>query len=162
MTQKNLAQKGFSLMELLIALMIIGVIATLGFKGYQRYADRARYTKAYDDIKQISMGLEQYYLANGSYPDLASWEAMVDSNSPMVKKNYISVGMPVNDPWKQPYEGNSGKGKYTLKCAGDPSDQEERPPIIYREGGNIQGGPAGAGKGDTKTAAPAPAGEAPK
>lgn len=161
MTQKNLAQKGFSLMELLIALMIIGVIATLGFKGYQRYADRARYTKAYADMKQVSEGLEQYYLANGTYPDLGSWEAMVESNSPLVKKNFISVNLSPTDPWKQPFEAKSGKGKYELKCAGDPNDLESHPPIIWKEGGNIQGGPAGSNKPDAKGAA-APAGEPPK
>ncbi|MFN8010618.1 MAG: type II secretion system protein [Holophagaceae bacterium] len=158
MTTTRQAQKGFSLMELLIALMIIGVIATLGFKGYQKYADQARYTKAYDAMRQVSEGLEKYYLAKGAYPDLGSWEAMVDSNSPLVKGNHITVNMPVNDPWNQPYEGTAGKGKYTLKCAGDPNDQETRGPIVWREGGNIQGGPAGS---RTEKGA-APAGEAPK
>lgn len=155
MNPKNQAQKGFSLMELLIALMIIGVIATMGFKGYQRYADKARYTKAFTSMKEMSEGLEQHYLANGSYPELGSWEAMVDAGSPLVKKNYISVKMPINDPWNQPYEAKSGKGKYELKCAGDPNDQETHPPIIWKEGGNIQGGPAGGGKTETKGAAPA-------
>jgi prepilin-type N-terminal cleavage/methylation domain-containing protein len=155
MNPKNQAQKGFSLMELLIALMIIGVIASLGFKGYQKFGDQARYTKAYDHIRQVSEGLEKYYMMNGSYPDLGTWEAMVDAGSPLVKGHHITVNMPVLDPWKQPYEGRSGKGKYELKCAGDPNDQELRKPIVWREGGNVQGGPGDTGKGDTKGAAPA-------
>jgi len=154
MNPKNQAQKGFSLMELLIALMIIGVIASLGFKGFQKFGDQARYTKAYDQIRQVSEGLEKYYMMNGSYPDLGTWEAMVDAGSPLVKGNHITVNMPVLDPWKQPYEGRAGKGKYELKCAGDPNDQETRGEIVWKEGGNIKGGP-GSGKGDTKGAAPA-------
>jgi general secretion pathway protein G len=155
MTKTDRAQKGFSLMELLIALMIIGVIATLGIKGYSKYADRARYTKANNDIKLVAEGLEQHYLAVGRYPEGTSWESLVGPESPLVKKNYMPANMPVNDPWGQPYEAKVTKGTYELKCAGDPNDLEERPPIV-REPGKQVGGPS-AGQ-DTKPKGDAPAG----
>lgn len=162
---KKQRQRGFSLMELLIALMIIGVIATLGIRALTGNTDKARYIQANDKMRTMSQGLDQYYMANnGKYPDLASWEAMVEPNSPLVKKNLIPANMPAKDPWDQPYEAKSGKGTYQLKCAGDPNNQAERPPITY-EPGLIVGGPTGAppaeGSGGGDKGAP-PAGEVKK
>ena len=159
-------QRGFSMMELLIALMIIGVIATLGIRAMAGNTDKARYVKANDTIRIMAEGLDQYYLAmNGKYPDFASWDAMIEPNSPLVKKNLIPANMPAKDPWDQPYEGKSGKGTYTLKCVGDPNNPDDRPAII-REPGIIQGGPSG--QAPTQGGAPAgdkgsaPAGEGKK
>jgi len=103
----------------------------------------------------VAEGLDQYYLAsNGKYPDFASWDAMVDPSSPLVKKNLIPPNVPPKDPWDQPYEGKAGKGSYTLKCVGDPNNPQERPPIT-REPGVLTGGPTGqaapeGATGDTK------------
>jgi len=140
---KTQRQRGFSLMELLIALMIIGVIATLGIRALTGNTDKARYIKAMDNLRIMSQGLDQYYMSNnGKYPDLASWDAMVEPNSPLVKKNLIPANMSPKDPWDQPYEAKSGKGTYELKCAGDPNNPGERPAIIL-EPGRLQGGPTG-------------------
>jgi len=138
-SQRRAPQRGFSLMELMIALMIIAVIATLGFKAYGKYSAKARYAKAQDTVKTVAEGLDQYYLKFGKYPDLASFEAMVDANSPLVKQNMIPVNTPGKDMWDQPYEGKSTKATYELKCLGDPTDQEDRPPFT-REPGKIGGG----------------------
>jgi len=119
-------QAGFSLLELLVAMMIIAVIATLGFKQYNKYSSQARYLKAQDTLQILGSGLDQYFLRHGRYPDLTSYESMIDANSPMVKENMIPPNMPVKDPWDQPYEASAGKGNYTLKCLGDPSGAEER------------------------------------
>lgn len=145
-------QRGFSLMELMIALMIIGVIATLGFKAYGKYSAKARYTKAQDTMKTVAEGLDQHYLKYGKYPDLGSFEAMVDANSPLVKQNMIPVNTPAKDMWDQPFEGKSTKATYELKCLGDPTDQEDRPPFT-REPGKIGGAsttPGGEAAGGTK------------
>lgn len=154
-------QQGFSLMELLIALMIIGVIATLGFKGYQKYADQGRYTVSRDKVKILSEGLDQYYLQNGRYPEAGSWDNLTDANSPLVKKNMIPPNMPAVDPWGQPFEAKVSKNTYEVKALGDPNNQEDRGPIVYKPGemqGNVVGGgqakPGGAPAGD-KAAAPA-------
>lgn len=154
MTPSRPKQLGFSLMELLIALMIIGVIATLGFKGLTRNADKARYIQAQDRLRIVSQGLDQYYLQNGKYPDFSSWDQMIDANSPLVKKSFIPVNVPAVDGWQQPFEGKAGKGQYELKCAGDPGDQEERGPIVVKPGEMSGGSQQGTSKAEG--AAPAP------
>ena len=131
-------QSGFSLLELLIAMMIIAVIATLGVKQYAKYSARARHLKASDNLKIVSEGLDQYYLKHGKYPDFGSFEAMVDANSVLVKENLIASNMPPQDPWGQPFQGKSSKATYELKCDGDPTNPEELGPFS-REPGKISG-----------------------
>ncbi len=153
------SQRGFSLMELLIALMIIGVIATLGMKGYQKYADQARYRQAQDRLRNVAMGLDQYYMTNGKYPDFTSWEQMIDASSPLVQKNLIQVNIPKDDGWGQPFEGKAGKGDYELKMAGDPNAQDDRPPVTWKPGQGAmeqRGGASGGSKDKGGDAAPAP------
>lgn len=131
-------QTGFSLLELLIAMMIIAVIATLGVKQYTKYSARARHLKAADNLKIVSEGLDQYYLKHGKYPDFGSFESMVEPNSLLVKENLIASNMPPKDPWGQSYQGKSSKATYELKCDGDPTNPEELGPFT-REPGKISG-----------------------
>ncbi len=147
MTRRK-TQKGFSLLELMVAMMIIAVIATLGFKKFQTFTAQAHYLKSKDTIKTVREGLDQYYLKHGKYPDFGSFEAMVDASSPLVKENMIPVGLPSTDGFAQPFEGKCSKSGYELSSLGDPNDQEahpaftERPGAISDTGGNQ--GPAGA------------------
>jgi general secretion pathway protein G len=135
-------QSGFSMLELLVAMMIIAVIATLGFKKYAEFSAQARYLKAHDTVSIVSSSLDQYYIKHGRYPDFTSFEAMVEPNSVLVKENMIPVNVTSKDPWGQPFEGTSGKGNYVLKCAGDPNGSAERAPFT-QEPGKISGEPSG-------------------
>lgn len=152
--------RGFSLLELLVAMMIIAVLGTLGFSQYRKHSAQARYLKAQDDLKIVAEGLDQYFLKHGYFPDYGSFDAMVDGNSALVKESLIKVGMPSQDPFGQPYEGKSSRASatYELKCAGDPANQEDAGPIL-RTPGEVKGSsPVGSSKGDAgaKTDAPAP------
>jgi len=149
------SQSGFSLMELLVAMMIIAVLATIGMKKYQEFSANARYIKAQDTLKTVSEGLDQYFLKHGKYPDLSSFESMVDANSPMVKENMIPVNVPAKDPWDMPFEGKSGKGNYELKCGGDPNGNSDVRKAFTVEPGKITGGsepaaPAAPAQGTAK------------
>ena len=121
--------RGFSLLELLVAMMIIAVLGTLGFSQYRKHGAQARYLRAQDDLRIVAEGLDQYWLKHGSYPDFGSYDAMIDSNSSLVKENLIKLGMSAQDPFNQPYEGKSTKANYELKCLGDPANQEDSGPI---------------------------------
>lgn len=149
---KNKRQAGFSLLELLTAMMILAILATLSVKKYHDFSARARYIKAQDTVKTVSEGLDQYYLKHGKFPDISSFDAMVDANSPLVKENLIPVGLPKVDPWEAPYEGKSSQATYELKCAGDPSGAEDRKPFSVEPGKvtSTQGSPAAPEKEPAK------------
>ena len=73
-------QSGFTIVELLIVIVVIGILAALvltTFSGVQR---KARNTERQTDIKAIHGQLEAYFAQNNSYPALAqlndsSWRA---------------------------------------------------------------------------------------
>lgn len=150
-------QTGFSMLELLVAMMIIATIATLGFKKYSEFSAQARYVKANDTLKIVGDGLDQYFLRHGTYPELTNYESMVDANSILVKENMIPPNVPLLDPWKTPFEGTAGKGNYELKCLGDPNGSADRPPFSRQPGrmADTAGEPAGrAPAGQAAPAAP--------
>ena len=154
--QARRKSRGFSLLELLVAMMIIAVLGTLGFSQFRKHSAQARYLKAGDDLKIVAEGLDQYYLKHGNFPDFGSFEAMVDGNSSLVKESLIKVGMSGQDPFGQPYEGKSTKATYELKCAGDPNNQEDAGPIIRTPGQVTNSSPvSGPAAGSPKSDAPA-------
>jgi prepilin-type N-terminal cleavage/methylation domain-containing protein len=64
-------QSGFTIVELLIVIVVIGILAALvvtTFSGIQR---KARNTERETDIKAIHGQLEAYFSQNNSYPALA-------------------------------------------------------------------------------------------
>ena len=152
-TSAQRTNRGFSLLELLTAMMIIAVLATLGFSQYRKHAAQARYLKAQDDLKIVAEGLDQYWLKHGAYPDLGSYDAMIDSNSALVKESLIKVGMSAQDPFNQPYEGKSTKANYELKCLGEPNNPDAGPITRTPGQGQVLGNAPGAD--GPKTDAPA-------
>lgn len=118
-------QKGFTLLELLVAMTILAVIGVLGFTQFKKNTAQARYIKAHSCVEIVGNGLDQYFLKHGVYPDLGSFEAMVEANSPLVKQDFIPANAPSKDPWGQPYEGVSSKSTYSLTCQGDPVHPED-------------------------------------
>jgi general secretion pathway protein G len=152
--------RGFSLLELLVAMMIIAVLGTLGFSQYRKHSVQARYLKAQDELKIVAEGLDQYYLKHFHYPDFGSYDAMIESNSVLVKENLIKVGMTAQDPFGQPYEGKSSRDTYELKFVGDPANPDDAGPITRTPGqGQVFGaGTPGAGTPGAGAKADAPAG----
>ncbi|MCE1229461.1 MAG: type II secretion system protein GspG [Firmicutes bacterium] len=120
-------QLGFSLLELVVAMTILAVLGTIGVVQFRKHSSQARSVKAHDQVETVSKALDQYYLKHGFYPDLPSFEAMVDANSPLVKQDFMPANSSAKDPWGQSFEGTSTKGTYLLKCLGDPGNPEEYP-----------------------------------
>ncbi|QET03794.1 MULTISPECIES: type IV pilin protein [Cupriavidus] len=59
--------RGFTLVELMITVMIIGVLATIAIPSYQQYVQRARRTEAKSAMLRLMGTLERYYTVNMSY-----------------------------------------------------------------------------------------------
>lgn len=145
-------QRGFSLLELLVALMIIGVIATLGFNGFRRHSVRANWTKAADHVKIMADGIDTYFIQVGKYPEGMTWEALIGPESPLVKAHVIPPNMPSADPWGNPYEVVVTKSGYVAKCKLDDEMVKEYGEIS-REPGRLAGGSPQNNSGEAKPAA---------
>ena len=66
--QKKL-QAGFTIIELLIVIAIIGILATLVLTNFQGAQAKGRDTVRKNDINSIYQKLEEFYNENGSYPN---------------------------------------------------------------------------------------------
>ncbi len=64
-------QEGFTIVELLIVIVVIGILAALVITTFTGIQQRARNTERETDIKAIHGQLEAYFAQNGVYPTLA-------------------------------------------------------------------------------------------
>lgn len=61
--------QGFSLFELLIAITIIAIIATVGFVSLGAIQKNSRDAQRQSDLRSIQSALQQYYADNSFFPD---------------------------------------------------------------------------------------------
>ncbi len=65
-------EQGFTIVELLIVIVVIGILAALVITTFTGIQQRARNTERQTDIKALHGQIEAYYAQEGSYPDLTS------------------------------------------------------------------------------------------
>lgn len=65
------SQKGFTIVELLIVIVVIGILAALVLNTFAGVQKRARDTQRQTDLNSLATQLEVYYNDRGSYPTLA-------------------------------------------------------------------------------------------
>jgi prepilin-type N-terminal cleavage/methylation domain-containing protein len=89
--QRNLNNKGFTIVELLIVIVVIGILALLVITTYSGIQAKARNAKRQTDIQSIQTQLEAFFSQNGYYPSLtdmndSSW---LDTNMKSLDKNAL-------------------------------------------------------------------------
>lgn len=67
--------KGFTLIELMITVAIVGVLATIAWPSYQQYVKRGRRSSAKAVMMDLANREQQYLLANRSYADKSALQA---------------------------------------------------------------------------------------
>jgi len=65
---KKLNNSGFTLIELLIVIIIIGILAAIGFVAYSGSQNKAKKASAESTVSQVKSKLAEYNAANGNYP----------------------------------------------------------------------------------------------
>ncbi len=130
--KKPSRQDGFTLIEIMVVVIIIGILAAIVAPNVIGKIDDAQVTKVGSDIKAIETALKLYRLDNFNYPSTEQGlQALVtDPNDPTVK-NWNAGGYLdrlEQDPWGNPYEylypGNNGEfDVYTLGRDGRPGGE---------------------------------------
>lgn len=120
-------QTGFSLVEIMVVLVIIGLLVGIVAPNVLDSADKARVQKVQADIKAIESALKIYRLENFNYPTSdQGLQALVEKPSidPIPrnwKKNGYLDDMPL-DPWGREYlylsPAEFGDGEYDIYSLG--------------------------------------------
>jgi general secretion pathway protein G len=101
------AQRGFTLIELMVVLVIIGVLAALIVPNVIERADDARVTAAKTDINNLMQALKLYRLDNQRYPtaEQGLQSLLVRPTAGPAAPNWKPyVEKLPNDPWGHPYQ----------------------------------------------------------
>jgi len=123
MQRRRQVDDGFTLIEIMVVILILGLLATIVVQSLRGATDRAKRTKAEADIAELKTALDRYYLDNGSYPTAEQGlQALVAApTSGNVPTNYEQGGyierIP-DDPWGHQYFYQSDGNTYVLKSYG--------------------------------------------
>jgi len=100
-------QHGFTLIEVMVVVVILGILAAILVPKVMDRPDQARKTKARQDIRALEASLNLYKLDNYVYPTTdQGLEALIQEPSSPEPANWKEGGyldrLPL-DPWQQPY-----------------------------------------------------------
>ena len=101
-------EDGFTLVELMVVIVILGLLATIVAINVLPSGDKARVEKAKSDIATIESGLEMYKLQNFNYPTTSDGlQALITPPPGLADPSRYQKGgylkkLP-NDPWGHPY-----------------------------------------------------------
>jgi general secretion pathway protein G len=104
-------RRGFTLIEIMAVVLIIGLLGTIVGTAIFGQIDRARVTTAKSQIKQIEAALDFYRMDNGRYPtteqglDALVHEPSLDPQPRNYRpEGYLQGGRVPLDPWGSKYE----------------------------------------------------------
>ncbi|MCW8799317.1 MAG: type II secretion system major pseudopilin GspG [Desulfobacter sp.] len=103
-------QAGFSFIELMVVVIILGILAGAIVPRYMDKADKAKVVKAQVDIAAIETSLKMYKLDNGFYPttEQGLWALIEKPNTDPVPRSwnengYFEKQRVPKDPWGNEY-----------------------------------------------------------
>jgi general secretion pathway protein G len=99
------AERGFTLLELLVVIVIIGLLASLVAPRYFEQVGKSNTKVAKAQIDALEKALDQYRLDIGTYPNTEQGLAALNVKPQGVEKwagPYLKKDLP-NDPWGHPY-----------------------------------------------------------
>ncbi|ENX9550135.1 pilin, partial [Neisseria gonorrhoeae] len=84
----NTLQKGFTLIELMIVIAIVGILAAVALPAYQDYTARAQVSEAILLAEGQKSAVTEYYLNHGEWPE-DNGDAGVASPADKIKGKYV-------------------------------------------------------------------------
>lgn len=116
-TTRRAARAGFTLAEIMVVILIIGLLATFVVPALFSKVDKAKVTTAKQHMTTIKDAVINYKLNNGSWPD--NLEQLTESDS----RGNAELNSVPKDPWKGEYALEIVDNKPVVWCYG--ADQQQ-------------------------------------
>jgi len=121
-TSARSKQRGFTLVEIMVVIVILGLLATIVAPSLMDASDEANEGKALTDVKIIADQVENYYIHNNRLPDTLEDLVTKDERG----RSYLKE-LP-KDPWGTDYElveGDTRRDFEVISCGPDTSPGTE-------------------------------------
>jgi prepilin-type N-terminal cleavage/methylation domain-containing protein/prepilin-type processing-associated H-X9-DG protein len=139
MTKKSL--RGFTFIELLVVIIVIGILFSIGFPVYSGVLERAKITKDMNNLRQVGLGMQTYLNDNDQVlPASITWPGTIAA--PVLYPKYVSSRRVFQSPFdpRPPSESDTAPGTV---------------PVSYSINTNMYAAPPGINRNMTSVVSPA-------
>ena len=115
---------GFTLMELMMAILVLGLLLSIAIPGYRDYMIRANKSAAKAVLMEVASRQEQYMMTAGSYGTLAQLNYTV----PPEVSSYFDVTLTTGTNSASSIAALQGMPIFTISASGKPGTVQENQP----------------------------------
>jgi len=108
MRKRMCKRKGFTMVELMVVIIIMAILGLATMPALMGSSEKAKYSRAWNDLNAISNAFTAYYGRQGTLPDLSDGD-ISGSKSVLINDSLFKsfLGTPLDklqDPWGNPYK----------------------------------------------------------
>ena len=123
------AKPGFTLIEIVVAVLIVALISGVAGLAVQQYLERSRKNTTRVQLKSFQQAIESYYMELGEYPKTLEDLITKPANEQLAARwdKFLKAEKIPNDPWNHPYiyqPTTGGAHEYELYSEGKDKKQK--------------------------------------